>query len=193
MNKTPHGNCLLFKDNNKKTKTNHDKNNNNNNNINSSINGNFPRPCADKHTQVSLRKSNKPNQSRTYSIKWQIQKPYHIVPLLSILNFANRQNKNRVEETSGWNDKTLLWCLNDAKKQGLKEADFWGGFAIDEMKIQVLQTNNITINNLVLTQSWSIVFLDLIHRTFLKFETLIAFISFYCFNCSNCYQFLSLQ
>ena len=45
--------------------------------------------------------------------------------------------KNKVEQSSGWNESILRWCLNEAKKQGLKEQDYWGGFVIDEMKIQV--------------------------------------------------------
>ncbi|XP_078384405.1 uncharacterized protein LOC144666868 isoform X1 [Oculina patagonica] len=77
--------------------------------------------------------------------------PRVLDPLREVLilpsNKTIRQNKNRVEETSGWNDKTLLWCLNDAKKQGLKEADFWGGFAIDEMKIQQQENLEMAIKN----------------------------------------------
>ena len=45
--------------------------------------------------------------------------------------------KNKVEQSSGWNESILRWCSNEAKKQGLKEEDYWGGFVIDEMKIQV--------------------------------------------------------
>ena len=31
----------------------------------------------------------------------------------------------------------MEWCLEEAKKRGLKEEDYWGGFVIDEMKIEV--------------------------------------------------------
>ena len=30
----------------------------------------------------------------------------------------------------------LRWCADEAKKAGLKPQDYWGGFVIDEMKIQ---------------------------------------------------------
>ena len=29
-------------------------------------------------------------------------------------------------------------CLQEAKAKGLRPCDFWGGFALDEMKIQVV-------------------------------------------------------
>ena len=45
--------------------------------------------------------------------------------------------KNRVAEQNGWNDALLEWCLMEAKKHNLREKDYWGGFVIDEMKIQV--------------------------------------------------------
>jgi len=32
----------------------------------------------------------------------------------------------------------LKWCLGAAKENGLKPGDYMGGFAIDEMKIQVI-------------------------------------------------------
>ena len=31
----------------------------------------------------------------------------------------------------------IQWCLKEATGKGLTESDFWGGFALDEMKIQV--------------------------------------------------------
>jgi len=46
--------------------------------------------------------------------------------------------KNKVEQETGWSDKILMWCLNEVKEKGLKEHDLWGGFVIDEMKIQVI-------------------------------------------------------
>jgi len=49
-----------------------------------------------------------------------------------------RLYKNKVKECAGWNDKVLKWCLDAAKESGLKPGDYMGGFAIDEMKIQVM-------------------------------------------------------
>ena len=31
----------------------------------------------------------------------------------------------------------LRWCLETAQERGLRTEDYWGGFLIDEMKIQV--------------------------------------------------------
>ena len=31
----------------------------------------------------------------------------------------------------------LKWCLETAQEKNLREEDYWGGFVIDEMKIQV--------------------------------------------------------
>ena len=31
----------------------------------------------------------------------------------------------------------IKWCLKEATDKGLRECDFWGGFALDEMNIQV--------------------------------------------------------
>ena len=45
--------------------------------------------------------------------------------------------KNRVQQQDGWNAEILEWCLMEAKARNLKEEDYWGGFVIDEMKIQV--------------------------------------------------------
>ena len=44
---------------------------------------------------------------------------------------------NRVQQQDGWNAEILEWCLMEAKARNLKEEDYWGGFVIDEMKIQV--------------------------------------------------------
>lgn len=33
----------------------------------------------------------------------------------------------------------LKWCLEEAKKNNLKEQDYWGAFVLDEMKIQVVR------------------------------------------------------
>jgi hypothetical protein len=45
--------------------------------------------------------------------------------------------KNKIEESPGWNDEILKWCLDEAKEQNLLEHEYYGGFIIDEMKIQV--------------------------------------------------------
>ena len=50
---------------------------------------------------------------------------------------VSRFYKNKVDEKPGWNDQVLKWCLEAALENGLKEGDYWGGFLIDEMKIQV--------------------------------------------------------
>lgn len=42
-----------------------------------------------------------------------------------------------MEQAPGWNKEILEWCLKEAKKRRFKEEDYWGGFVIDEMKIQV--------------------------------------------------------
>ena len=31
----------------------------------------------------------------------------------------------------------IQWCLKEATAKGLRPCDFWGGLALDEMKIQV--------------------------------------------------------
>ena len=51
--------------------------------------------------------------------------------------FIIRMYKNRVQQQDGWNAEILEWCLMEAKARNLKEEDYWGGFVIDEMKIQV--------------------------------------------------------
>ena len=48
-----------------------------------------------------------------------------------------RLYKNKIEEKPGWNDQVLRWCLETAQERGLRTEDYWGGFLIDEMKIQV--------------------------------------------------------
>lgn len=53
------------------------------------------------------------------------------------LLYDYRIYKNKVKETPGWNEEVLMWCRNAAQENGLKPADYMGGFAIDEMKIQV--------------------------------------------------------
>lgn len=46
-------------------------------------------------------------------------------------------HKNKVEQKPGWNREILNWCVEEAKKNNLKDEDYWGGFVLDEMKIQV--------------------------------------------------------
>ena len=48
-----------------------------------------------------------------------------------------RYYKNSVDQKSGWNPETISWCKQEAQRQKLKEQDYWGGFILDEMKIQV--------------------------------------------------------
>ena len=48
-----------------------------------------------------------------------------------------RLYKNKIEEKPGWNDQVLRWCLETAQERGLRTEDYWRGFLIDEMKIQV--------------------------------------------------------
>ena len=52
-----------------------------------------------------------------------------------------------MEQKPGWDADLLKWCLQEAKKANLKEQDYWGGFVLDEMKIQV--SENITKFNLI--------------------------------------------
>lgn len=52
-------------------------------------------------------------------------------------NWTIRCHKNKVEQKPGWDANLLKWCLQEAKKANRKEQDYWGGFLLDEMKIQV--------------------------------------------------------
>ena len=45
--------------------------------------------------------------------------------------------KNKVVQVPGWDDSIIRWCVNEAKKHDVKEQDYWGGFVIDKMHIQV--------------------------------------------------------
>ena len=40
----------------------------------------------------------------------------------------------------------LKWCQEAAQEKGLQKSDYWGGFVIDEMKIQVHVVYNYSIN-----------------------------------------------
>ena len=39
----------------------------------------------------------------------------------------------------GWDREVLQWCLLEARERNMKDQDYWGGFVIDEMKIQVFR------------------------------------------------------
>ena len=56
-----------------------------------------------------------------------------------------RLYKNKVEEVPGWNDQVLRWCMEAAREKALRKEDYWGGFVIDEMKIQVRILNLLNI------------------------------------------------
>lgn len=53
--------------------------------------------------------------------------------------------KNKVQDSPGWNDQILGWCLEAAKEKQLRKEDYWGGLVLDEMKIQVIQDTSETI------------------------------------------------
>ena len=42
-----------------------------------------------------------------------------------------------VSQEPGWNEDVIEWCAKEAKRQDFKPHDYWGGFIIDEMKLQV--------------------------------------------------------
>jgi len=52
------------------------------------------------------------------------------------LNYS-RYYKNKNEQKPGWQRNIVEWCKYEAKRIGLQEADYWGGFVLEEMKIQV--------------------------------------------------------
>lgn len=37
----------------------------------------------------------------------------------------------------------LEWCAQSAKEKNLKDCDYWGGFVIDEMKIEVINLQQV--------------------------------------------------
>ncbi|XP_078384471.1 uncharacterized protein LOC144666905 [Oculina patagonica] len=67
--------------------------------------------------------------------------PHVLDPLREFITLPSNRTirfyKNKVDEKPGWNDQVLRWCLEAAQERGLKKEDYWGGFLIDEMKIQV--------------------------------------------------------
>ncbi|KAK3738201.1 hypothetical protein QZH41_012782, partial [Actinostola sp. cb2023] len=66
--------------------------------------------------------------------------PHVLDPLRKVIHLPSnrtiRHYKNKTEQTPGWNVKILRWCLQEAKDNNLKDQDYWGGFVLDEMKIQ---------------------------------------------------------
>ncbi|XP_031550385.1 uncharacterized protein LOC116287826, partial [Actinia tenebrosa] len=67
--------------------------------------------------------------------------PHVLDPLRKILylpsNRTIRYHKNKTDQRPGWNrDMLLWWCLKEAQTHNLKKHDYWGGFVLDEMKIQ---------------------------------------------------------
>lgn len=56
-----------------------------------------------------------------------------------------RLYKNKVDEVPGWNDQVLRWCMEAAREKALRKEDYWRGFVIDEMKIQVRILNLLNI------------------------------------------------
>ncbi|KAK3747781.1 hypothetical protein QZH41_010671, partial [Actinostola sp. cb2023] len=57
--------------------------------------------------------------------------PHVLDPLRKVIclssNRTIRHLKNKVEQKPGWNSAMLKWCLEEAKKNHLREQDFWGG------------------------------------------------------------------
>ena len=60
------------------------------------------------------------------------------INIITCRKFIYRFYKNKTEESPGWNDNILEWCLQEARQKQLREGDYWGGFVLDEMKIQVI-------------------------------------------------------
>ncbi|CAH3013837.1 unnamed protein product [Porites evermanni] len=44
--------------------------------------------------------------------------------------------KNKREQKPGWNTEIVEWCKQAAEDKNLKDCDYWGGFVIDEMKVE---------------------------------------------------------
>ena len=53
------------------------------------------------------------------------------------LSYFSRYYKNSVCQKPGWNEDVIEWCAKEAKRQDFKPHDYWDGFIIDEMKLQV--------------------------------------------------------
>jgi hypothetical protein len=69
--------------------------------------------------------------------------PFGIKALIFIIKLLSfRYYKHTVNQESGWNQEVISWCQNEAQRQHLKPADYWGGLVLDEMKIQVFLNLN---------------------------------------------------
>ena len=64
------------------------------------------------------------------------------------MNDFYRLYKNKIEENPGWNDEVLQWCLETAQEKNLRKEDYWGGFVIDEMKIQVRAKKYVKLSHI---------------------------------------------
>ncbi|XP_031555283.1 uncharacterized protein LOC116292160 [Actinia tenebrosa] len=68
--------------------------------------------------------------------------PHVLEPLRNVMHLPSNRSiryyKNKCEQQSGWNKNIVEWCLKDARERNLRECDYWGGFVIDEMKIEVM-------------------------------------------------------
>lgn len=64
--------------------------------------------------------------------------PWLIADPCPVTFIIYRRYNNKVSQDPGWNSEILEWRLLEAKERNLKEQDYWGGFVIDEMKIQLL-------------------------------------------------------
>lgn len=64
------------------------------------------------------------------------------------MNNFYRLYKNKIEENPGWNDEVLQWCLETAQEKNLRKEDYWGGFVIDEMKVQVRAKKYVKLSHI---------------------------------------------
>lgn len=64
------------------------------------------------------------------------------------MNDFYRLYKNKIEENPGWNDEVLQWCLETAQEKNLRKEDYWGGFVIDEMKVQVRAKKYVKLSHI---------------------------------------------
>lgn len=64
------------------------------------------------------------------------------------MNDFYRLYKNKTEEKPGWNDEVLQWCLETSQEKNLRKEDYWGGFVIDKMKIQVRAKKYVKLSHI---------------------------------------------
>ncbi|KAK3697241.1 hypothetical protein QZH41_010133 [Actinostola sp. cb2023] len=62
----------------------------------------------------------------------QVLRGFLVLPSERIIRYY----KNSIEEMPGSNTE-VNWCRKEAERRNLKEEDYWGGFLLDEMTIQV--------------------------------------------------------